>query len=94
MKPSKILREAAKHIEKEQCLDQLCGCDVIQRKCKSYQQVIDTHKYFSMVAPKRKEPFRSWWGKISNESYQRPSNVNARIIGLCLAAAIAESEGD
>lgn len=100
MKPSQILRCAAQIIEREELEglrnnDRLGGCDAIFEALGESFQALGLDdvvlEYFGRVKPRGARPFRWWWGNRKN--YYTSDNMNARIIGLCLAAAIAESEG-
>jgi hypothetical protein len=83
VKPSEILREAALMVERDEerfgCLaiDTAAGPDFI-----AYERAMET---FEIVAPEGLGIGSFWWPMKERHS--------ARIIGLCLAAAIAESEG-
>ena len=89
MKSSEILREAARRIELGK--DQF-GCHAIFVAMGGNMHTIwpepewDSHimRRFRVVAPSKAKNGNAWWDTYSE----------ARIIGLCLAAAIAESEGD
>ena len=79
-----MFREAAKLIEDgEECfcciaIDKVCG--------KSFSKERD---YFErIVNPPINDLRTGWYGRISDTK-----NLNARVIALCLAAAVAESEG-
>ena len=100
MKPSEILRLAARHVENN---PYRCGCPAIAHVMGRFEEwhsglgssrgwgvPEDVMEYFGLVGPKRptsKLTSELWWGE------GRPENAGPRIIGLCLAAAIAESEG-
>lgn len=92
VKPSEILRKAALWIERDIEWSGL-GCCAI-----SCAAQYDDHKeesamhYFRQVGPRIDTHEDPWWGNW--ETYRAPTNQCARIIGLCLAAAIAESEGN
>lgn len=86
MKASKVFREAAKKIELG--YQNFC-CNAI-----SFVVVSDTflqceeRDYFRKIYGKRNGGYLGWYG-----STLKKENQDARIIALCLAAAIAESEG-
>jgi hypothetical protein len=83
MKPSEILREAARRIERGV---NIYGCCAIA-EVSSWDDLDEGSpvvSYFSLVRPHR-SPTGIWWSTEERDG--------ARILGLCLAAAIAESEG-
>ena len=95
MKPSEILREAARLVEGSPGPD-MCGCYAIALVAGTlrhgdwpypYHIPEDVLRHFHMVAPYKRASttLRRWW--------QGYGEKDERIIGLCLAAAIAESEG-
>lgn len=87
MKSSKILRKAARMVDRG--YDEGGCCAIIDsapiRTDADYERAM---KRFEMVKPRRTNTNLYWWDIHSKEGN------DARIIGLCLAAAIAESEGD
>jgi hypothetical protein len=88
MKPSEILREAARRVESG--LNGYC-CDAINQivRCRGIadtdKEALLSHTYFKMVGPEVIS--FSWFG----EPYEKGPH-NRRVVALCLAAAIAESE--
>lgn len=89
MKPSKVLREAARIVERSR-RPNYCGCPAIGAVLGIYFLDRDLPEpvmgYFRLVAPSPdSSPYGAWW--------RGPEEKGERIIGLCLAAAIAESEG-
>lgn len=79
MKSSEILRKAARGVERG---DYYGGCLAIDLESPS-RDYLRAHKRYAVVKPDRVPSNGYWW-----------SGRDTRIIGLCLAAAIAESEGD
>lgn len=97
MKPSAILRGAAKLIEDGECSE---GCWAItsvgQRLGAKVSDIDKAHGAFDAVKPPSfNGGYDTWWGSVYDNprTNSLPRNMNARIVGLCLAAAIAESEG-
>lgn len=89
MKVSEILRESARLIAAGVCE---LGCPAISRAAGSDGPAyLRAHAVFRLVGPHRDNFGNPWWG--SWESCVDEANRSARVIGLCLAAAIAESEG-
>lgn len=95
MKPSEVLRRAARNIARG--VDRL-GCVAIStavwhelnlRKKLTMGEIyaieVRARYYFRMVAPPQIPNSGFWWRRYDSDPH---------IIGLCLAAAIAESEGD
>jgi hypothetical protein len=84
MKASEILRQAARLVERGEewygcfAIDEVAGADSI-----GHEQAMGI---FKIVAPDGHSLGSFWWGASER-------SMDARIIGLCLAAAIAESEG-
>ena len=90
MKSSEILREAARLVESEQhtfsChaisdaagIDDLCSTDT------------EAHKAYAILLGRLPSVSDIWHGMTGN----RQEVTNVRVMALCLAAAIAESEGD
>ena len=87
MKPSEILRKAAYLVESVPAED-YCGCYAIMLEAREHapKQETDTLVAFEILRPPKgpEGACNRWWG-LGDE--------DARILGLCLAAAIAESEG-
>ena len=90
MKSSEILRRAARMVEREQSS---FGCFAILKVMRLYrtgelrgipEPVLGA---FRKVAPRGRHLSDPWW-------FADDGGMDARIIGLCLAAAIAEDEGD
>lgn len=91
MKPSEILRKAARTVEREPMELGCCAILAIQPFAASEEES-DAFHWFDLIKPLRPRGAEDpWWGGWG--TYPEPRNHNARIIGLCLAAAIAESEG-
>ena len=95
MKPSEILRLAAQGVEQ---FPEHCGCDRIGVVAFQHELPWDERvaacKAFEVVKPDVDPgPHKPWWGDFKTDSYMSDENHGARIVGLCLAAAIAESEG-
>lgn len=82
MKSSEILRKAARKVERGTYRG---GCIAIANSARGFNDISRAHKVF------RRHFYRStssgYWWPFSDKH-------GPRIIGLCLAAAIAESEGD
>lgn len=91
MKTSEILRNAAKLVEKN---EYLYGCDAISDAHYNLSglYVIAIHspayKYFKFFSPKKIIRHFEFWFPYGKDG------ANQRIIALCMAAAIAESEGN
>jgi hypothetical protein len=90
MKPSEILREAARRVERGASIG---GCSAIYWAARAPNDYLRNwearhraREFFQHLRP-TKVPSSGFWWSITNEG------DNARIIGLCLAALIAESEG-
>jgi hypothetical protein len=85
MKTSQLLRNAAQYLERKSFGPAIGACYAI---CQVTDDAVDgyDHKKQPMATMVRVygERFGHWW---------TPDEHDARIIGLCLAAAIAESEG-
>lgn len=84
-KPSQALRAAARLVERE---SERFGCGAIARTALDDTVRVETLRYFARIHIMTAAP---WWGGW--DDYNKPEYRNPRIIGLCLAAAIAESEG-
>lgn len=82
MKSSEILREAARRVELGKSFG---GCFAIMMASRSYRDRKRASDFFRSALSRDTES-GYWWPE--HECY------GPRIIGLCLAAAIAESEGD
>lgn len=83
MKPSTVLRKAARLIE---CGMEDFGCNAISNSDAGIDDCIVAHQYFKLLAP---NDWRcEWFGDC-----MRPANQKHRAFALDLAAAIAESEG-
>ena len=90
MKSSEILREAARLIELG--LND-CGCAAIMAAAHWEKPAIRAAmEPFLLFSPPEKNENEVWWG--ASEMFWTGEHRDARIIGLCLAAAISESEGD
>lgn len=97
MKPSEILKQAARRVE---LLQTTCGCDSIRMVVNGSLAVgsaippESVMQFFRLVGPRNASAGKTWWGRWRGGWYScTPADRDARIIGLCLAAAIAESEG-
>lgn len=88
MKPSEILRVAARRVERHHTF---AGCLAINGVRAPVALIAAAHEYFQRVAPSDFTRRDFWWG--SDYTFADPPAMGARIVGLCLAAAIAESEG-
>lgn len=84
MKPSQILREAARLVERGKYSG---GCAAILWARVPYEDRGAAREYFHLLRPSKSSDSGYWWDFD-------PQGKSARIIGLCLAAAIAESEGE
>lgn len=82
MKSSEILREAARRVESGKAMG---GCYALLCVRCNYKDKKGARNYFKMVKPSR--PIDGYWWPLDVRH-------GPRIIGLCLAAAIAESDGD
>ena len=88
MKASEVLRKAAQMVERERAIG---GCYAICESGDSQYSVNRAYGIFAKHFKGSKTGF--WWtNRLGDPEATEPRN--ARIIGLCLAAAIAESEGD
>jgi hypothetical protein len=104
MKSSEILRLAAEDVFKCWGFGCISISNVIRRFPKDIvRQNLEEHdrrvlSYFNMFKPLEEKTYLggSWWGSCFDLclDWQLPKNMNARILALCLAADIAESEGD
>lgn len=99
LKPSAILREAARLVESG---EELGGCSAIKvatdrlwrgLRAGGYTYVAHSawlaaaaDKYFNLLCPEDGCMFSYWWPERLKHG--------PRIVGLCLAAAIAKSEGN
>lgn len=95
MKPSEILKLAARIVERG---EKDCGCDAIGWAASGrvgHYPPDNVMEFFLHLYPQDGGSYycETWWGSFRNRTHRSPANRNARIIGLCLAAAIAESEG-
>lgn len=93
MKASQILIKAAILVDKEK--DSFRGgCGAIEEAAIETRHVLDARQYFKLLSPSNRVSFRKAWfnkgGFINNDELAN----NHRIIALCMAAAIAESEGN
>jgi hypothetical protein len=88
MKPSEVLRKAAQMVERDY---EYLGCLAIWHTARSCRLEAETLEFFERVAPARRVDGDPWWGNWA--TCEKNPQKNARIIGLCLAAALAESEG-
>lgn len=87
MKPSQILREAARRIDAG---EDPCGCWAIDGAYgddKHHAHKWRAKEFFHLIAP-HANTIGVWFGGTWS-----PINQSRRVIALCLAAAIAESEG-
>lgn len=103
MKPSEILRAAAAHLERRGCMSTEGVCwaivdvagvegDDALLTLLSDPRAAPAYGFLRCVEPQPKDYGDGvrpayWWGLFCPDSH------NARIVGACLAAAIAESEG-
>lgn len=86
MKPSQILREAARRVDACKCPYGCWAIDEAYGEDKHHVQKLHAKGFFHLTAPHFS--FGVWFGDTWTQA-----NQNRRVIALCLAAAIAESEG-
>ena len=93
MKPSKILMDAARRVASGASE---CACDAIDAagECAHSGEIHAARQYFDNFRPDNYDalPDASWWGLFSDDTHRLPENMNARLVALCLAAAIAKSD--
>lgn len=88
MKSSEVLRRAARSVERG---SQSLGCLAIYNVVRWSERRSDAAMgFFLRVGPAR-DSGDPWWGGWP--AYDESEHRDARIVGLCFAAAIAESEG-
>ena len=83
MKSSEILRKAARLVEAGQCSFGCVAVDVVTQW--NFSEALKACEYIYLFMPVTMDKGGGFWPMRSKSH---------RIIGLCLAAAIAESEGD
>ncbi len=84
MKFSKIFRIAAKNIDSRKSA--FYACEAIDYVCGSFNS--PAREYFKDLYGKKSGGMTGWYGVPLYDH-----NQSARVIALCFAAAIAESEG-
>lgn len=88
MKPSEIFRKAARYMENRCYPPYACNAiSFVETGC-SFDQTL-ARKYFKEIYGKKEGHNTAGWYGDPHCS----KNRNARIIALCLAAAVAKSEG-
>lgn len=93
MKPSEVLRRAARIAEEvpyrgSGLNENRCGCGAIMDVCHGILYEIAS-EYFNLCRPSEYAG-GAWFGDYAFENKQGKAH---RVLALCLAAAIAESEG-
>lgn len=87
MKASKVLREAAKRIDRRADLFCCCAIDWVGGSSTEFISARDkAREYFSMFKPEGLSMF--WFGD------DNPSNRHARVMALLFAAEVAKADGN